>query len=167
MKLIPAGSFYSTCGLTVVVSAILLQGCGRQSSPQVREVDMGEKVRVGAFTYNVLESEWKNQLGDFPAVRVPEQNFLLVRVSVTNSGGKVEAIPPMVLENSHGDTYNEVQDGRGVNGWIGIFRNLNPAMTEDAWILFDVPTNSYRLKITEPDDTEGTRAAYVKIPLKL
>ena len=128
---------------------------------------MGEKVRVGSFTYNVLEAEWRNQLGDFPAARVPEQNFLLIRVSVTNSGGKAEPIPPLTLENSRGDSYNEVQDGRGVNGWIGIFRNLNPAMTEDAWVLFDVPTNSYRLKITEPDDPDDSRVAYVKIPLKL
>jgi len=150
-----------------MVSTILFQGCGKKAASSTGGYDMGEKVRVGPLTYTVLEADWKSQLGEFPVSRVAEQNFLLIRISVTNSGGNAVNIPSFTLESSRGDSYTEVQDVRGVERWLGIFRNLNPAMTEDGWILFDVPKNSYRVKLTDPEATDPEAGVFVKIPLRM
>ena len=48
---------------------------------------MGERVAVGPLTYNVIESAWQNQLGSEFKMRIPEQRYLLITVSVTNGGG--------------------------------------------------------------------------------
>lgn len=126
---------------------------------------MGEKVRVGSFTYDVLEANWKSQLGESVTARTPERNFLLVRLSITNSGGEAATVPTFQLENSSGDTYPESQNGANVPHWLGLLRRLEPAQTEDGTLLFDVPTNTYRLRIT--DGVDGGKVFHVNIPLRL
>jgi hypothetical protein len=128
---------------------------------------MGEKVPAGALTYTVLESKWRSQLGTAPASRLPERNFLLVRLQVTNSSGTDQTVPGMSLENSSGDIFPEVTDGTGVDRWFGLVRRIAPAMTDDGWLLFDVPTNSYQLRIAVPDSEGNERIYTVKLPLSL
>ena len=155
-----------TSATLFVVSLGALTSCTKNDT--TRNIhDMGEKVRVGGLTYTVLEAAWKNQIGDFPAARMPAQNFLLIRVSVTNSGGKQTDVPSLTLENDRGDSYPEVQDGTGITNWLGILRSINPAMTEEGWVVFDVPTNAYNLRLADPDNPDATRISFVKIPLKL
>jgi hypothetical protein len=126
---------------------------------------MGDAVQVGPLVYHVTQADWKTQIGEFPSVRMPERSFLLVRISVTNGGGETLTIPQVELVNSKGDAFHEVTDGTGVPDWLGLLRTLNPAATEQGTLVFDVPTNAYRLKLTDGSDMEHSRAAYVKIPL--
>ncbi len=155
-----------TCPATVLVTLFCLNGCGKMEKPK-DVFDMGEKVKVGSLTYNVLEAVWKQELSAFPTNRVPERNFLLVRVTVTNSGGTDRSIPGLVLSNSKGDTYPESTDGSGVDRWLGVIRRLSPAGTEEGWLLFDVPTNSYKLRVADSDDDGTERTALINLPLKL
>ena len=138
--------------------------CAKLAPPR-SEYDMGEKVRVGPLSYNVIETVWKNQLGEFPSVRIPERNFLLVRLSVTNSGGDDHTMPPLQLEAESGDAFPEIMQGQGVTNWLGLLRRVPPAQTEDGWILFDVPTNSYRLKISDTNDAGTEQTALIVIKL--
>ena len=149
----------------LTAGVLTTQGCGNK--PVKDEFDMGEKVRVGPLTYNVIETTWKSQLGDSPNTRMPERNFLLVRVSVTNGGGSEQTVPALSIENASGDSYTELSDGTGVPGWFGLLRRLSPASTDDGWVIFDVPTNAYRLKLTELDSEGRERITYIKIPLSL
>lgn len=152
----------------VLLSLTALQSCWHKAAHFNNEYDVGEKVRVGSFTYNVIESKWKSQMGEFPAPRVPERNFLLIRLSLTNGSGSERTAPPLVLENSAGEVYKELTDGRGVEQWLGLLRKVAPAQTDEGWILFDVPTNTYRMKISETDESTGVEnVAYVRIPLQL
>ena len=126
---------------------------------------MGDRVQVGPLVYNVIEAEWKSQLGEFPSPRMPERTFLVVRLTVTNGGGQTIMIPQTKLENSNGETYDELNDGSGLANWLGLLRDLKPAATERGELLFDVPSNTYRLRLTDGSDSEHPRIAYVKIPL--
>lgn len=128
---------------------------------------MGENVPVGSLIYHVIETEWKSQLGEFPNVRTPDRSFLMVRLSITNSGGQEQVVPQLTLENSAGTSYPESNDGTLVPGWLGMLRTIKPAATEEGRILFDVPTNSYRLRIPEGTDMEDERFAFIKLPLSL
>src|SRR6185437_14796096 len=63
-----------------------------QNSIQI-DHQMGERVTVGPLTYNVIESSWRSQLGDGFKIRVPDQRFLVVTVSVVNVAGQEVSIP--------------------------------------------------------------------------
>ena len=90
---------------------------------------MGERVTVGPLTYNVIETVWRSQLGDAFKLRLPEQRFYLVTVSVTNGGGAEVSVPLLTLEAQNGKSYLESTDGEGVENWFGLLRNLEPEQT--------------------------------------
>ena len=65
----------------------VLCGCSsRGAGSRIAAYRMGERVPVGSLIYVVLDTEWLDHFGDPPHARLPEQRFLAVRISVTNSG---------------------------------------------------------------------------------
>jgi hypothetical protein len=152
---------------TLLGSAVLLiSGCSKP--PETRsEYSMGERVPVGQMTYIVVESAWRNQLGESFQARSPEQRFLLVKISVTNGTGKEVSIPLLTLEGNNGQTYRELADGKGVDNWFGLLRTLSPAETQQGNILFDVPLTSYKLRVPDISDPGLERFVSVQIPLRL
>jgi hypothetical protein len=163
MKKIPlliAGS------VALAILLLISTAACKPSEPPQSEAKMGDPAVAGPLTFTVLETKWQSQLEGFPTPRMPERNFLLIRVSVTNSGGADTNIPFLQLQNSSNDMFNELENGSGVDGWLGMLRTIRPAQTEEGWILFDVPTNSYRLRVTD-GNVENERVTYVSIPLTM
>ena len=153
-------------GLLLLAPLILINAGCKTPAPQTREFHIGDPANTGPLTYNVVETRWKSQLDAFPTSRVPERNFLLVRVSVTNSGGSEMGIPFLKLQNANGDTFTESENGAGVDHWLGLLRRIGPAQTEEGWLLFDVPTNSYKLRVSD-GALENEQVAYISIPLNI
>ena len=160
-------SFIAIAALTAAC-VTLGSGC---SSPKTEkstaDFKLGERVGVGSLTYNVIETSWASQLGSVPIARLPERNFLLVHISVTNGGGQSASIPFLAVENASGERFQESENGQGVDSWFGMFREVKAAETEQGWILFDVPTNSYRLQLLDGVDAGAEHSAYVALPLRL
>src|SRR5262249_5819508 len=77
---------------------LALCSCSQANSTRL-DFQMGEKVALGPLTYTVIQTSWKNQLGDGFKVRTPQHRFLLINISVTNGGGKEVALPLFKLEN--------------------------------------------------------------------
>ncbi len=130
------------------------------------EYQMGERVPAGPLTYNVIEKAWPRQLGEMFQIRMPQNRFLLITISVTNGGGSEVSVPLLQLESSDGKVYQEIQNGDGVENWFGILRTLAPAQTQGGRILFDVPLSSYRLRLSDGDSVSG-HYSYVQIPLQI
>jgi len=128
---------------------------------------MGENVPVGQMTYVVVDSAWRNQLGQAFKVRSPEQRFLLIKLSVTNGTGQEVAIPLLTLEGGNGQTYRELADGEGVDNWFGLLRTLSAGENQQGNILFDVPLTSYKLRIPDLADASLEKYVSVQIPLRL
>jgi hypothetical protein len=147
-------------------TALLISGCARP--PENRsEYSMGERVIVGQMTYIVVESTWRNQLGESFQARSPQQRFLLLKISVTNGTGKEVSVPLLTLEGNNGQTYRELADGKGVDSWFGLLRTLSPGETQQGNILFDVPLTSYKLRLPDVTDPGLERFVSVQIPLRL
>lgn len=138
----------------------------KRPTPTKLEFHLGDPATAGPLTYNVVEAKWRNQLDAFPSARVPERNFLLVRVVITNSGGTEMGIPFLKVENSNGDVFTESENGAGVDNWLGLIRRISPAQTEDGWLLFDVPTNTYKLRVSD-GAIENEHVAYISMPLSM
>jgi hypothetical protein len=101
------------------------------------------------------------QLGDGPDARLPQNRFLLVRISVTSSAGAETYVPNLTLEDDAGGTCSESSNGEEVPHWIGYLRSIKPADTLQGDVVFDCVPKHYRLKLVN----EGGRGAYVDIPL--
>src|SRR5580692_10729253 len=144
-----------------------LAGCGNKGNSLRIDYPMGERVSLGPLTYNVVESVWRSQLGDAFKMRIPEQRFFLITISVTNGGGRDVSVPLLNLENNNGQSFLESNSGEGVDNWFGLLRNLNPAQTQQGRILFDVPLSSYRLRLTDGGGPGAEKYGWVTIPLRI
>lgn len=157
-SLVAACSFLALTGL--------LTGCSHGDS-SVQDHAMGEKVEVKPLTYNVIESNWYSQLGDQFRTRSPQQRFLAITLSITNGGGSDVAVPLFSLQNSDGQNFTEVENGDGLQNWMGLLRQVGPAQTLEGKILFDVPLGSYKLRLTDGAGPGAEKYAWVTIPLHI
>jgi hypothetical protein len=150
----------------MVLLGCFLAGCQR-GAPTRYEYPMGEKVPVGPLTYNVIDSSWQTQLGDTFKLRIPQQRFLLITMSVTNGGGTDVSVPLFTIENPNGQSFLESENGEGVENWFGLLRTINPAQTQQGQLLFDVPLTSYRLRLTDGAGPGAEKYTWVSVPLRI
>jgi hypothetical protein len=154
--------------ICLLAAAAVLAGCGKGSPTQSKlSYKMGDRMQVGPLVYNVLETQWKPQLGDMPSTRIPQNRFLLLRLTITNSGGKDVSVPLLNLEDGKGNTYQELADGNGVTNWMGMLRTIKPAQTEEGWILFDVSPSAYSLRVTDGGEAGSEQSLLIEIPLSM
>lgn len=149
------------------ITSLVLAGCGSSQNSLRIDYQMGERVSIGPLTYNVVESVWRSQLGDGFKIRIPQDRFLLITISVTNGGGKEISVPLLTLEDSKGKGILESDNGEGVDNWFGILRSLSPAQTQQGRILFDVGLTSYKLRLTDGGEPGSEKYAWVEIPLRM
>jgi hypothetical protein len=128
---------------------------------------MGEKVVLGPLTYTVIDSAWKTQLGDLLKLRLPQQRFLLLQLSVTNNSASEVSIPLLQLENYNGQSYVESDSGEGIDNWFGLLRTIRPKETEQGQILFDAPLASYLLRVTDGAGPGAEKYSRIAIPLRI
>jgi hypothetical protein len=156
---------------TASALALIPVGCGgnsenpSQPKENTKPFKMGERAAVGVLTYNILESTYTSQLGESTNPRIPDNRFLVMRVSVTNGGGKDIDIPLFTLVDEKGQKYQELQNGDGVKSWFGIIRKVAPTMTEEGRIVFDVKPQNYRLIITDGAETGQELIASIEVPM--
>lgn len=152
----------------LLATVLIFAGCGDKRQARSEPVRMGEKIQVGTLVYNVLETKWASSLGDMFNQRIPQQQFLLVKLVVTNSGNKEISLPLLTIKNSGGGEFQELQDGKGVDGWFGFLRTLSPAETQEGWIVFDVSPNSYSLECSSgAEDLEDEEIVHIELPFNM
>ena len=149
--------------LSALLASLLgVISCAVQKPAANRSFQPGERVTVGRLIYTVFDTQWLTQIGDGVEARVPQQRFFLVRIAVTNSGGERFVAPNLSVIDDHGTSYAELSDGQGVNQWIGYLRQLDPSDTLQGNLLFDVPPQHYKLRVSEAD---SPTAFLIDLPL--
>lgn len=110
----------------------------------------GETVRVGYTTYAVWRSWWSNQLSENPLLNQrPNAKYLFVELTVQNNDKKARMVPPFTLIDDSGAEYEASSNGWAVEGSIGLFDSLNPSVSKQGVVIFDVPqSRNYRLKLS-------------------
>lgn len=144
-----------------------IQCKSRKVTPGILTYRMGERVTVGNVIYNVLHAEWKPTLGEGANSRTPEHRFLVLRLSMTNSGPKEIGIPLLSIFDPQGKQYRELDDAENVPGWLGLYRILRQVETQQGTIVFDAPPGAYKLQVTDGGEPGSEVIAYVDIPLNL
>jgi hypothetical protein len=158
LRLIPAA-------VLTVVCVLALHGCRKTKDASfIGTFRMGERVQMGPMVYQVLESDWRTELGS--GGRTPKERYLFLRMNITNGDSSASTISTLTLEGN-GKTYSEVtEDMDKVDSWLGLLRNVGGSQTEQGWIVFDVPMGAYKLVITHGDIGEE-KIAHVDIPVQL
>jgi len=144
----------------------MLFSCGK-SADVARIYQMGEKVPAGSLIYTVLDADWRTELPGAESKQAPKDRFLVLHVTVTNSGGSEVVAPLGTLINKQGNEFGENQEMKGLGGWLGILRRMAPAATETGYIVFDVPVGAYTLRVGDGGDVENEKTAIIQIPLDL
>jgi hypothetical protein len=151
--------------MTLLCTAGALSACrNKRDASFIGTYRMGERVQIGPLVYQVLETDWRAELG--PGGRSPKDRYLFVRLSVTNSSGDTIAAPALIIEGN-GKTYSEVvENTEKVDNWLGLLRNIGGSQSEQGWIVFDAPIAAYKLVITE-GEVGQEKTAHVDIPVQL
>lgn len=149
----------------VAASLIALGGCSQaRREPSLATFPIGAQVNAPPLVYTIVDANWAAELPMPEGPRLPKNRFLLVTLTVTNSGGAEAGIPLLSLVDSRGATYLEEQKGDGVDQWLGFLRVMKPAESDQGRILFDVPPGAYKLRVSSGGDPETEKAALVEIP---
>jgi hypothetical protein len=163
-------SFPSRKEFLLSVAAIVLAGCNNNADPAAKAPaktgKMGERVSVGVITFNVLEAEYKTQLGTAASPRIPQKRFLILRLAITNGGAQDADLPLFSLVEANGETHQELQDGAGVAGWFGLLRKIGPTSTEEGRVVFDVMPKDYKLEVSDGGELGKELLAHIEIPMQ-
>jgi hypothetical protein len=110
----------------------------------------GETVHVGYTSYAVWSSWWSSQLSsnEFLNQR-PNAMYLFVELTVRNNDKKARIVPPFTLVDENNAEYEASSNGWAVEGSIGLIESLNPSVSKQGFVVFDVPQeHKYRLKLS-------------------
>jgi hypothetical protein len=156
------------CWLALSIFLLTLTTGCTSKRPVVRTYTIGERAEAGLAFYTALEAVWKSQMGEEPAVRMPQNRFLLIRMRMTNSSPQEMSVPLMHLVAPSGEEYVELSDGAGVEDWLGVIRRLKPNETLFGWVLFDAPRGDYHLRVSDDAfDPADAKVALIQIPIRL
>jgi hypothetical protein len=152
----------------LAVGVLLTAGCGAKTdSPLLGTFRMGEKVQAGPLTYTVLEAHSRPALSDTALGNPPQNRYLFVKVSITNSGNRATPVPAFELVGNQ-QTYHEVTEGlQDVPDALGVLRSVQPAQTEQGSVIFDAPVGAYKFAISDGGEPGSEKYAHVDIPVQL
>lgn len=167
LPLVRVRTALTVAALTILV--INLIGCNKETAPSlIGTFHMGEPIQVGPITYNVLESRWKPALKDDGTGKPPKERYLLVKLTATNGSGSPGAIPSFTIVSARGESYTEVTEGvQDVPNHLGVIRRIEPAQTEEGWVVFDAPVGAYQLMISDNGEPGSEKYARVDLPVSL
>ena len=169
---------FASYSLIIILSLGSLTGCRRGTEPEtavaapkipglIGNFAMGQRVEITPVTYIAMETRWETKLGEGANPKVPQNRFLVIKLSVTNGADTVATIPLMKLQGTSGQTYEEVTEGADAEPtWLGMLRHVQPVETKEGVVIFDVPLGSYKLDIPE-GDVGQEKHALIDIPLQL
>jgi hypothetical protein len=149
-----------------MASLLATAACNRgKDISHIGTFHMGEKVQAGPLVYTVLEAEWKPEL---ESGRTPSHRFIFIKVSIANGSDSQATAPGFTLEGPGNKVYTEITEGlEGVSDWLGLFRTIQPAQTEQGYVIFDAPVGAYKLIMSDGGDVDNEKFAHVQIPAEL
>lgn len=156
---------WQRCALISFLLALMAALSGCTSKSAVLAFPMGQRVQVGKLHYQVLEAEWLTEVQG--AKQAPKNRVLRLRLTVTNSGGQETSMPLLHVLDASGNEIMEISDLDGNSSWLGALRRLQPAITEEGSIYFDVPVGAYKLVVVDQTIPDEEKTALIEIPASL
>ncbi len=151
--------------MLISISAFLLTSAGCSSKTKALTLPIGEKVQVGKLSYQVIDANWQAEVAGLK--QPPKNRVLQIHITVTNSGAEEISIPMLRLHDAAGNEISEIMEMEGNTRWMGMIRRMQPALTEDGMIYFDVPVGTYKLEVVDNSMADNEQIAFIEIPATL
>ena len=126
---------------------------------------IGQKVQVGKLFYQVIEAQWMAEVQG--AKQPPKNRILQLHITVTNSGSQEASLPFLHLIDAAGTEILELSELEGNPAWLGVLRRMQPALTEEGSVYFDVPVGASKLEVVDNSNADDEKFAYIEIPASL
>jgi hypothetical protein len=162
----PFKLFSSIPAAIVACLLVCSAGCVKKIAPE-KTAEMGAPVVAGPLEYTAIDTQWKESLDGGSGQRLPAARFLLVQMSIRNSGAGEAGVPMMQVIDANGKSYQELSNGEGVPQWLGFLRVLKPGETLHGAALFDAPPGAYKLRVSSGGDAEHETTALIELPLRV
>ena len=131
------------------------QAAAEKAAPQPAakaepEKGMGETLSVGYTSYCVWRAWYSDRLSSNQFLnKRPNARWLFLDIAVRNNDTKARMVPPFKLVDENGAEYESSAEGTMIENAISVLQSLNPSVTKQGLVVFDVPQNhQYRLKVS-------------------
>jgi hypothetical protein len=109
---------------------------------------LGESISVGYWTYRCSSADWRSSIGSEYTRQYPDASFLVVNLGIRNNDRTASVLPPLKLVDAQGREYEESSKGIFLQKSFGMLKSVNPGVTSDGDVVFDVPQGQYMLKVS-------------------
>lgn len=151
--------------LSAIGTILTIQSSCSFGARPVLTVPIGQKVQVGKLFYQVIDAHWTLEVQG--AKQPPKNRILRLQLAVTNSGAQEASLPFLRLIDAAGNPVMEMSDLDENPRWLGVLRRLQPALTEEGFVCFDVPVGAYKLEVVDNSNADDEKVAYIEIPASL
>lgn len=136
-------------GLFIFLCIICIIFSPSDTSSNAKEYQCYEAIDVGYMEYEVRDVKWQNYIGDKYINQKANSKYLLINISAKNKDSQSRLVPSFTLVNSNGNTYESSDDSIYLGDKAFILESLNPNVTKNGWLVFDVPEDdNYKLVIS-------------------
>jgi len=115
---------------------------------EARHQKLGEDVFAGYWAYRGISAHWQKSIGSEYTAQYPDAKFLVVDLAIRNNDKTASTLPPVKLVDGEGREYDESSKGIFLEKSFGLLKSVNPGVTSRGYVIFDVPTGSYALKVS-------------------
>lgn len=153
------------CKLILIVSVVLVglgiggRYIGRNTqadktpreSPELKITRMGRGIKVGYLAFAAWNARWYENSSNNPYLNVkPDSSYLLIEITLRNDSNRRRINPLFILMDDRGYSYEPSKKWFAGVGNMYSLNRLNPGVSKDGYIVFDVPKNfHYKLKLSD------------------
>lgn len=146
----PSTSERTPTGGTPAPQSTSESASGQPAKKAQTEKQMRETLNVGYTSYCVWRAWYSDRLSKNQFLnKRANAKWLFLDISVRNDDTKARMVPPFKLIDENGAEYEAAAEGMMIENAIGVLETLNPSVTKQGLVVFDVPENrKYRLKVS-------------------
>ena len=135
----------------------------RQVSPKLRIFKVGQLIKVGYWTYKVNGVQYGDLMpSGYGRVERAHGTFIVLNITATNNDSSESTFPQVQLVGADGTIASETSAGSLSEGRLDWTTKLNPGLSTQGTVAFDVRPQFYIVKLT--GGYESNENAYVALP---
>ena len=153
-------------GRLIIIVSVVLLGLGIGSryigrnirvdktpreSPELKIQKMGQGIKVGYLAFAAWNARWYENSSNNRYLNVkPDFSYLLIEITLRNDSNRRRINPLLILGDDRGFYYEPSKKWFAGVGNLYSLGRLNPGVSKDGYIVFDVPRNfHYKLKVSD------------------
>lgn len=135
-----------------------------RASSELRTTKMGQGIKVGHLLFAAWNARWYENSSNIQYLNVkPDSSYLLIEMTLRNDSNRRSIKPFLFLIDDRGFYYEPSKKWVVGVGNMHSLNRLNPGVSQDGYIVFDVPKNShYKLKISDRRRTNSYALIQIK-----